>query len=381
MGRLSGLSWRGGWLMSLLLLASIGRAGADVTTERGSSILIFPKVLFDSTGLQTPGPVDTIIQISNTSNSMVFAHCFYINAAPADPTNPPGQFNPPLWQEVDFDIWLTKQQPTHWVIGSGRREDPQDPQCTRTLRDCSGAGFDPGNVPPVADPFTGELKCIEVDETGLPVNGNHLKGEATLVSPNGDASKYNAIGVLGLNTQTNFNNSDLTLCLGGGTRDGCPGGAEYNACPQTVILDQFAEHAVDPVVEELGNGPSQVTTELTLVPCTEDFENQIPASVTVQFLVINEFEELFSTSTTITCWGNFELDRISRIFDVTFLGTRFAQIRMNPATDDQPGFVGVVEEFHMQTLEKTNLVSRAAMNLHVEGERPGGDVIVLPGNQ
>ncbi len=378
MGRLSGMTWRWGGLVSLLLVVSFGQAGADVTTERGGSILIFPKVLFDSTGLQTRGPVDTVIQISNTSNSMVFAHCFYVNAAPRDPTNPPGVFNPPQWQEVDFDIWLTKQQPTHWVVGNGRREDPQDPQCTRTLRDCSGAGFDPGNVPPVPDPFVGELKCIEVDETGLPVNGNHLKGEATLVSPNGDASKYNALGVLGLNTPTNFNNSDMTLCLGGGTRPGCPGGAEYDACPQTVILDQFAEHAAEPVSEELGNGPSEVTTELTLVPCTEDFENQVPASVTVQFLVINEFEELFSTSTTITCWGNLTLDNVSRIFDVSFLGSRFAQTRMSPATGDQPGFVGVAEEFHVQSKTK---VGRAALNLHDEGERPFGDVVVLPGSQ
>jgi hypothetical protein len=334
-------------------------------------------VLFDSSGLQTRGPIDTVIQISSTSNSPVFAHCFYINAAPRDPTNPPGVFNPPQWQEVDFDIWLTAQQPTHWVVGTGRREDAADPQCTRTLRDCSGAGFDPGSVPPVPDPFTGELKCIEVEDTGLPVNGNHLKGEATLVSPNGDASKYNAVGVVGLNGD-NSNNTDTTLCLGNHVTGTCAmSGPEYDGCPQTVILDQFAEHATDPVIEELGNGPSQVTTELTLAPCTEDFENQVPASVTVQFLVINEFEELFSTSTTVTCWANLELDKISRIFDVSFLGSRFAQTLMTPATDDQPGFVGVAEEFHMQ---QGGRVGRAALNLHEEGQRPIGDVIILPGN-
>ena len=48
---------------------------ADTTTEQSSSILIFPKVVFD-------GSRDTVIQISNTSNSMVHAHCFYVNAAP-----------------------------------------------------------------------------------------------------------------------------------------------------------------------------------------------------------------------------------------------------------------------------------------------------------
>ena len=382
MGSVSGMMWRWGWLVSLALIASVGQAPADVTTERGSSILFFPKVIFDSSGLQTARPVDTIIQISNTSNSMVFAHCFYINAAPRDPTSPPGEFNPPQWQEVDFDIWLTKQQPTHWVVGSGRREDPRDEQCSRKLRDCSDAGFDPGSVPPVPDPFVGELKCVEVDSTGGPVNGNFLKGEATIVTREGDASKYNAIGVLGFNTQTNSNNQDTTLCLGNDVTGTCAtSGAEYNGCPQTVILNHFADNATDPVVEEFGNGPSQVTTELTIVPCSEDFENQVPGTVTVQFLLTNEFEELFSTSTTVTCWGNFKLDRIARIFDISFLGSRFAQTRMSAATDDQPGFVGVAEEFHAQRTPKRTLTSRAALNLHVEGVRVNGDVIILPENQ
>jgi hypothetical protein len=377
MGSVSGMIWRWRVIASLVLIVGAGRAQADVTTERGSSVLIFPKVLFDTSGLQTRGPVDTIIQISNTSNSMVFAHCFYVNAAPRDPTRPAGVFNPPQWQEVDFDIWLTKQQPTHWVVGAGRREDPRDEQCSRQLRDCSDAGFDPGLVPPVPDPFAGELKCIQVDAAGAPVNGNQLKGEATIVGPDGDASKYNAIGILGLNTQLHSNNGDQNLCLGGGETAACPGGAEYNGCPQTVILDHFGENATDPVIEELGNGPSQVSTELTVVPCSEDFENQVPASVTVQFRLTNEFEELFSTSTTVTCWGNFRLDRIARVFDASFVGSRFVQTRMTAATDDQPGFVGIAEEFHRQQTRW----SRAALNLHTEGVRSTGDVIVLPESQ
>ena len=53
-------------------------ARADVTTERGASILAFPKVLAD-------GTADTIIQIANTSNIMVHARCYYVNAALRDP--------------------------------------------------------------------------------------------------------------------------------------------------------------------------------------------------------------------------------------------------------------------------------------------------------
>ena len=425
MGSASGMIGRWAVVTSLSLIMTAAAAPADITTERSASILIFPKLVFDSTGLQTGTPVDTIVQISNTGNQMVFAHCFYVNAAPPDPTRPPSPTNVPSWQEVDFDIFLTKQQPTHWLLSSGRQNNPGDRACSSTIvcqptpvcvggaddgmvcpngqgdcqspgvcthkesgslnADCCDAGFDPGRIPPASnDPFTGELKCIEVDSSGAPINGNHLKGEATIVTTDGRAevSEYNAIGVLGLNTDLSSNDSDNTLCLGGGVRPGCRSGAEYNGCPQTVILNHFAEGATDPVVEALGNGKSSVSTELTLVPCTEDFENQAPPSVVVQFLITNELEETFSTSTTVTCWGNFRLNTIGsvgRIFEVGFLGTRFAQTRMFPAADDQPGFIGVVEEFHTQPTASTPITSRAALNLHDEGARPNGDIILLPG--
>jgi len=381
MRRASRLLGRWGVWLGIGLAIACRAALAEVTTEDSTSILIFPKVLFDSRGLQTGGtPVDTIIQISNTANQLVFAHCFYVNAVPPDPTRPPNPINNiPAWQEVDFDILLTKQQPTHWVVSQGRRNDLNDPTCTMTPpnNDCNGAGLDPGNgsfVPVTPDPFTGELKCIEVDATGAPLSGNHLKGEATIISKNtGDASKYNAVGIIGV---ADTNDSDSTLCIGGGVTDQCPSGAEYDGCPQTVMLDHFAANASDPVIDELGQGPSTVSTELTLVPCTEDFENQAPTSLTVQFQIINEFETIFSASTTVDCWLNFRLDRfIPKVFDINALGTRFVQTRITAGSADQGnGFVGVVEEFHAQP----GTSSRVAFNLHGQGERANGDVIVMP---
>ena len=59
-------------------------------------------------------------------------------------------------------------------------------------------------------------------------------------------SKYNAIGLKGFDT----NNMDGVLCLGGGVSDDCPSGAEYEACPQTWILDHPSIGAADPVVEQ-----------------------------------------------------------------------------------------------------------------------------------
>ena len=368
----------GAALFGIVGWAAMGRA--DVTTERSASILVFPKLMFDSTGLLSDGTsVDTVIQISNTSNSMVFAHCFYLNATPVDASRPVGPSNPAQWQEVDFEIVLTKQQPTHWVLSSGRLDDPTDNRSCKD--DCSTAGFDPGRIPPAgSDPFIGELRCIEVDSSGAPISGNHLKGEATLVWGDAQASKYNAIGILGL---TDSNNGDSVLCLGGGGGDNCPTGAEYNACPNVLTLNHFAELASDPVVEALDHGDSSnVTTELTLVPCTQDFENQVAPPVVVQFLITNEFEAQFSTSTTVTCWGNFRLNTIGnvgRILEVGTLGSRFAQTRMVPATPEDGGVLGVAEEFHEVREDGSVATGRAALNLFGDGARPLGDVITLPG--
>ena len=91
-------------LMGLAALVGLGvvakPAAAKVTTEQSASILIFPKVIADGTR-------DTIIQITNTSNNMRHAHCFYVNGAPTIAGAPVSASNPPLCTEIDFDIWLT----------------------------------------------------------------------------------------------------------------------------------------------------------------------------------------------------------------------------------------------------------------------------------
>jgi hypothetical protein len=370
-----------------LAVASLGLcsvASADVTTERSSSILVFPKVIAN-------GSRDTIIQISNTSNSLVRAHCFYVNAALTNPSLPQGPLNPPLWQEIDFDIVLTKQQPTYWVVSEGRAVDPSDHPCGPGDPDCPNAGFDPGRVPPVVPDFVGELKCIEVDDSGAPLAGNHFKGEAMLVREgDGDLSGYNAIGVLGQE-----NNGDTQLVLGGGqcagsgaicgSDDDCgdsgPCVFEYNACPQTWILNHLAEGAPNLVF-----GPeSAVNTQLTVVPCTQNYETQIPTTVTLQFITINEFESQFSVSTSVTCWGNFNMDELGSTA-LTFAGqivpdpqgTMYLQSRIRSAAGTPFGVMMVAEEEHFVLGGGSSF---AAANLHIEGERPNPDIITIPAEQ
>lgn len=382
---------RVGLMAAALVGLVVGGAQAQVTTERSASILVFPKVIADGTR-------DTIIQITNTGNSVAYAHCFYVNGALTFPDLPPGPINPPLWTEVDFDITLTKQQPTHWVVSQGRLVDPTDPPCSNATStfDCNGAGIDPGRVPPVVESFTGELKCIETDGTGAPVSGNHLKGEATTIYNNVcdpddsecfisgtdcsstecekifDASKYNAIGILG----NENNNGDNVLCLGG-QPDGalCPNGAEYDACPQFWIANHFAEDAPDPVAP----GDSEVDVSWTFVPCTENFETQNPTTVTIAIDTWNEFEQPFSSSTTVTCWAELKLDDINPVtFSYDTLGTTFAQTRLRPSALTQSGFLMVGSERHETDDDYS---SWADVNFHIEGARPGPDLITIPAEQ
>jgi len=359
------------FVVLLLGICCVLPAVAETTTEQSASILIFPKVIVD-------GSRDTVIQISNTNNSMVHAACFYVNAAPIClgagdclAGTCTGSCEP-SWAEVDFAVVLTKQQPTHWSASNGRNPDLFAQPCNFNPPnyDCDAAGLlsFPGRVPPVNSiPFVGELKCIEVDASGAPVSGNHLKGEATIISTDGDASKYNAVGLLG---EPFSNNGDNILCLGGGMSDECPTGAEYEGCADDLILNHFAEGA-----DSLLFGPtSRVDTELTIVPCREDFEHQLPIPFNVQFLAFNEFEQQFSTSRQMNCWDSLFLGDIGSIFKLLTAQTRFVETHFRTSNLSNTGIVAVAEEYHQLNDQTT----RAAFNVAERGTRATTDLIFLP---
>lgn len=332
---------RGRWTwaataLGLCAFASVAWAGPwDVTTEQSGSIVVYPKVVWDGTR-------DTIIQLSNTGNPVAQARCFYID----------GEF----WTVTDFHVFLTKQQPTQWIASQGRRVD-SDPFKT------AGAGFDPGLIPPVRRGFRGELKCVQVADDDEPVRANQLKGEATLRRVDGDVTKYNAIALRGNpSAAPNDNPNELDLNWSEGNPDG-----QYSACPNSLLFNHITEGAPDLVVEQIGacspNCP--VTTELTLVPCQEDIETLTPGVSTVQFQIFNEFEQPFSTSTTVDCWLTANLSDIHQnAFSFGLLGTFSAYSRINP-NPGAPGVLGIAEE----TRSDGSNSAMAAYNLQVEGNR------------
>jgi hypothetical protein len=217
-------------------------------------------------------------------------------------------------------------------------------------------GIDPGPVPPLPPGFTGELVCAEVDSSGAPVGTNSLRGlgvvQSTGVAPS-DISIYNAIGIRGIEV-----NSDLDLELDG---------VEYDAPPAGLQVNFAAEGSEDAIITDLGSGTgSAVNTTLTLVPCSRDFDNVVPSSVTVQFGIRNEFEQIFSASTTVDCWAALSLGatELNGQFDAGTLGTDFGTALLDPVALDSC-VLGVATTRRVDTGNGAN--STADMNLHFVG--------------
>jgi hypothetical protein len=328
-------------------------AGAQVTTEHAASIVVFPKVVVDVSR-------DTVIQLSNSANATIAAHCWYVDGALVAPELPPGPLNPPRWTITNFDLVLTQQQPTSWVASRGRPVDPLDEPCGNfpPAYDCYGAGFDPGPVPALTDGFAGELRCVETDLSGAPVSGNHLTGEATLENrATGDVSKYSALGFAGL--EANDGDGELRL------------GEEYVGCPQSLLLDHTSDGTAVPSL-----AGSTTTTQLTVVPCRANLDTLDPESITVIFSISNEFEQQFSAVLNVQCWANFELGEVNQVFTATTLGTATAQTRMRPSAVSS-GFLTLAEETRSAAGDGPPAASAAA-NIHIEGALTAVDSITLP---
>jgi hypothetical protein len=294
---------------------------------------------------------------------------------------------------------LTANQPIQWKASEGLADDDLPLPvgvCVRNPSRTCGSDSDcnpfPGGtctqsnqgtrIPPVPeDPFIGELKCIAVDENGAPVGRNDLKGEAIqeeieleelgASTDDFDISSYNAIGIQATGAPPPGATNELVL---GGPN------AEYNGCPNYLILNHFFYDAENPVP----GSDAVVETSLVLVPCSQDLQRQIPGTAVAQYLVFNEFEQRFSTSKTVRCFQNIDICNIDTpncdrsIFNVSVAGTLTGQTRIqgvdpNPNDNLGAGLLGVAVETHTDGTDR-----EAAFNLHMQGARDAADLIVLP---
>jgi hypothetical protein len=373
------------------LVLSAWTATATTYSDRGAAIVVLPKIVVDE-----EAGVDTLIQLSNASRTQrIAAHCFYVNANYHCSNNGdvcvPGDGTAcldggitgacvPGWIELDFRVLLTADQPLAWQASNGLRGSefpcPSDGQC----KPDNGGGIQSnagGRVPPVPEsPFVGELKCVQVDPGEFrPVNANDLEGAATIerTVAGPDPAKYNAVGIRTANAGPN---DDGELIIGGPD-------AEYEACAGSLIVNHLFDGAEDPITSGTGS-PGLARSELTLVPCSQDFLSQEITPVTAQFLVFNEFEQRFSTSRQVRCLLDSQLSLIDTsqadrsIFNAGVTGTVAGSTRITGVNGGLIGSMIYNVGTGPEALPGQRREGGAAYNVHQQGDQSDEDRIRIP---
>jgi hypothetical protein len=317
-----------------LLLASlvVGSVHAQSSSDNPGSILFLPNIAYNSS-------TDTIIAISNTGNSVNVAHCFYLSSFPGLPVT---------CGETDFDIVLTRQQPTQWRVSTGR---------TFNFNDAFGApgnGYDPGLIPPVPSGFAGALVCYEVMPDGSlsPLAQNRLKGEALILdTTSGDVARYNAITSAAIAPD-----ADGFLALDD---------VEYARCPRPLHMSFIPDGSLDPAIEAhgAGGGLSRVNSTLAVLPCQLDFEEGLQAAGAVTFQVWDEFETRFSGSFLASCWTGLSLGSLSQFRSVLQAGSLSTLYAHAELTSSGAPVLAVLDSLHR---DGQSVVARASINLHGE---------------
>ncbi len=186
---------------------------------------------------------------------------------------------------IDFFIHLTPNQPISWLASQGTIGQP--------------------GMRLAIPPFFGEgsLKCVVIPAEGQEQYQNAIQGRATVFGPDGYTESIGAIGI----PRVAIGEFSNTLELDGAT---------YAQCPDEYHFTFLASEAGNPDTE----------SELILSTCDEDLENLISTNVVVQFRIINEFEELFSASTSVRCHARRVLSEINSVFSRSTLGTPTGQV-------------------------------------------------------
>jgi len=389
---------------SLILALGAGSVSAQVSSsDTAAGYVVLPKIMVHTTGGTPPvdsggTAIDTIVQITNVNQATaVTVDCWWVNAnkhcgtdrGPICTTNAdcsPGLQCVQGWIPLDFQFTLTPGQPVGFLASNGLSALPCDP----TFPGIHCIGSAGGSVRPVPeDPFVGELKCLEVDSDDTPIISNDLKVEATIVTTTvgggvaTTAASYNGVGFTA--QAAGSGGPADPICLGtpplGSTAD-CA--ATYAPCPNVLHL----EHFFDGATTELG---SIASTELTLVPCSEDLgspADQLDLTVTANMLVYNEFEQRFSTNSRVQCYQSVRLSDIDTqpgvagdqfsIFSVGVEGTITGQTRIRGIQGPQGqlgyGLTGVACENHSAVADGT-VLAKTAFNLQHVGFREDGDAV------
>lgn len=152
--------------------------------------------------------------------------------------------------------------------------------------------------------------------SGEPIDFDHLVGsEVLLEATSGSECRLNAFAFEGLPGAGLATDLDRD-----GVRD--LDGAEYAPAPARLVIPQFFGQS---------DGPPGAWSELILIPLTErSFQT------TVDLLIYNDNEDLFTAEFSLACWARVPLASISGLF-----GNRFLSNNTNHAAGEILGLPGV----------------------------------------
>ena len=229
-------------------IAFASAEGVPPAQKLASAFVVFPYVVTDP-------PFDTRIELMNMSDHQVGLQCFYVRQSDC--------------VEIGFFVSLTANQPLSWSAFEGTRN-------TETFT----------AVPPF-DSFggLGELKCaVDTDRSELDQH-NVLQGRAIVVDKtNGETVGYGAVGFQKLSPGPYTGVVPLD-------------GFTYESCPDRLHFQ---------VLTTPSGGPSST---LIVVPCAEDLLTQTPTESVVQMQIVNEMEQVFSSSFRFKCFAGISFSK------------------------------------------------------------------------
>ena len=217
--------------------------------------------------IESTGDRDTRIELVNLSGEPQQLECFFVEGSAC--------------LEIGFVLALTPYQPLSWLASGG-------------LFDLTSGS--------AAPPFygEGELKCVVIPARPDVASHNAIQGRATTFGLDGRTVSYSAVGFQRLS------DGDYTYVLN-------LNGTTYAQCPRRLHFDVLTETPA-------------AASELVVVPCSEDLRLQEPTTLTVQVLVVNEFEQTYSASYSFTCFDRRTLAEIADPLTRTIAATDTAQL-------------------------------------------------------
>lgn len=255
--------------------ADAGAAAGPPAQKLPSALLMFPYI-------DSGGGRETRIELVNLSGFSLDLQCFWVNSESE------------LCTEIGFFLSLTPYQPMSWLATEGVSNELNAT---------------------AAPPFfgLGELKCAVAAPRPEIELYNTLQGRAIVYDQDGQTVSYSAVGF------QRFSDGEFNGLLR-------LNGTEYAQCPDRLFFDVLTDTP----------GSS---SDLILVPCTQDLLLQIPTELNVQFLITNEFEQTFSTSYGVKCFSRKTLTQVSDSLTRATAGTDTAQIRVRGVREPVIGLV------------------------------------------